>query len=143
MILRLCALLSIPALLPAADDPWAKVKDLKSGQELRIIRKGVPRPVLAQYDDLTDDHLMVVMKNEQQAIPRAEVDRIDARPIQTKSRVKVESKSETKDPEPSRSRPNETSAPTTNSTSNVVMSGKPDFETVYRRTASVPKSTPN
>jgi len=32
----------------AADDPWTKVRDLKSGTELRIFKKGGMHPSLAK-----------------------------------------------------------------------------------------------
>ncbi len=135
-MVRCLALLALPFLLPGAADPWAQVKELKTGQELRIIRKGVPRPVLAQFEDLTDENLLVILNKSQQAIPRIEIDRIDARPPQKGKRLRTESRTETKDPQPSRGMPNESRVPSTNSTSSVVIGDKPDFETVYRRTAS-------
>jgi len=46
----------------AADDPWAKVKELKGGAELRVYKKGAAQPLLAKMDELTDDNLMVVVK---------------------------------------------------------------------------------
>ena len=32
----------------AADDPWAKVKDLKTGTELRIYKKGSSQPLVVK-----------------------------------------------------------------------------------------------
>jgi hypothetical protein len=39
----------------AAQDPWPKVHDLKSGTDLRIFKKGVRQPVLATYEDLNNE----------------------------------------------------------------------------------------
>ena len=64
----------------AADDPWAKVHDLKTGTEIRLFKKGSLQPVLAKMDELKDDVLLVALKNEQVAIPRDQIDRVDARP---------------------------------------------------------------
>src|SRR6516162_10075695 len=63
-----------------ADDPWAKLKELKTGTELRVFKKGAAQPVLVKMDELTDDNLVVINKNEQTAIPRDQIDRVDYRP---------------------------------------------------------------
>src|SRR5450631_1451582 len=83
----------------AADDPWAKVHDLKSGTELRIYKKGAAQPVLAKSDDVTDDNLMVVVKNEQVAIPKEQIDRIEYRPSKPGGRLTTETKSKPTDPD--------------------------------------------
>src|SRR5579863_6245112 len=82
----------------AADDPWAKVRDLKGGTELRIYKRGIPQPVLAKSADVTDDNLIVVVKNEQVAIPKDQIDRIDYRP-KPGSRLTTETKSKPTDPD--------------------------------------------
>src|SRR6266540_2308035 len=79
-----------------ADDPWAKVKELKSGTELRVYKKGAAQPVNVKMGDLTDENLIVVDKKEETAISRDVIERIDARPT-GKSRVTSESKVATKD----------------------------------------------
>jgi len=63
----------------AANDPWGKVKDLKSGTELRICKKRTAQPILAKSDEVNDDNLTVVVGNEQVAIAKDLVDRIDYR----------------------------------------------------------------
>ncbi len=63
-----------------AGDPWAKVRQLKTGAELRIYRKGVIEPVLAKFGDVGEDALTVIVKNAQTAIPKASIDRIEYRP---------------------------------------------------------------
>ena len=116
----------------AADDPWAKVKELKSGTEIRVYKKGSPQPVLAKMDALNDDNLIIVAKNEQVAIPRDQIDRIDSRP--SAKRVTVNSKTETTEPDTRPAPPGYASrTPGTSTTSGVGIGSKPDFETIYRR----------
>src|SRR5471030_3330076 len=74
----------------AADDPWAKVKDLKTGTELRVYKKGASQPLLVKMDEVTDENLVVVNKKEQIAIPKDQIDRVDYRPV--KSRVTKETR---------------------------------------------------
>ena len=76
LILALTAALT----LVAADDPWQKVQELKSGTELRIQKKGAAQPVLAQMDEANEERIVVVVKNEQVAIAKDQIDRIDFRP---------------------------------------------------------------
>ena len=65
--------------LLAADSSWTQVKELKSRVELRIYKKGAREPISATFDDANDDRLIVVVKNEQVAIPKEDIDRLDAR----------------------------------------------------------------
>jgi hypothetical protein len=120
----------------AADDHWAKVRDVKSGTELRIYKKGSPQPLLAKMDQLTDDNLVVVVKNEQVAIPREQIDRIDSRP--SKPRLTTESKSSTTDPD-TRPGPYGSKTPGTSTSSSIGIGSKPDFEEIYRRPTPPPK----
>ena len=53
-----------------ADDPWAKVKELKSGTELRVYKKGSAAAADVKYGDLTEENLVVINKNEETAIAR-------------------------------------------------------------------------
>jgi hypothetical protein len=122
--------------LAAAGDPWEKVRELKSGQELRIYRKGVPQPILAKMDELGEESLRIVVKDEQKAIPRAEILRIDARPAGKNSRVKAESETTTTDPARDPGMPDvpgRLKTPGTSSSGGLSVTGKPDFETVYRK----------
>lgn len=132
----------IPTLaLLAADDPWNKVRDLKSGTELRIFKKSAKLLVLARFDELTADNLVVVIKNEQTAIPRDEIDRIDSRPSGG-SRITRESKTTVKGPGDPEARPGPPSAypgQSTSTSTGLSIGGKPDFETVYRRPLPAPK----
>ena len=38
------------SLAMAADDPWAKVKAIKSGSELRVYKKGAAQPLVVKMD---------------------------------------------------------------------------------------------
>jgi hypothetical protein len=129
--MRKLALFLCAALMAfGADDPWAKVKELKTGTELRVFKKGAAQPLLVQMDELTDDNLVVIAKSQQTAIPRDQIDRIDSRPS-GKSRVTRETTSKTEDAVGA-------SRPTTTTASNVSIGSKPDFETIYRRPTGGP-----
>ena len=124
-----------------ADDPWAKVKDLKTGTELRVYKKGSSQPLLVKMDEVTDENLLVLNKNEQIAVPKDQIDRVDFRPV--KPRVTKETKTtvsnggEAGPPSPG---PNQNAGGPTSSTSTSVSFGsKPDFETIYRRPPGAPK----
>ena len=107
----------------AADD-WAKVKGLKTGSELRIFKKGSAQPISALMADLTDDNLVVLVKKTETAIPKGQIDRIDARPP---SGSRVTKETTTKDSVGADGKE------TTSSSGGLSFGNKPDFETVYRR----------
>jgi hypothetical protein len=141
---KLLVMSLLAGLASAADDPWAKVRELKSGSELKLWKKGASQPVDAVYDQLTEEKLLVVMKNEQVAIPLEGVDRIDARPSTKGTKPKAEStvSRDVERPEraaaPPRSmREGQPGAPTMSSSTSMSW-GKPGFETVYRRGPSAP-----
>src|SRR5437773_1812896 len=83
----------------AAADPWTKVKDLKSGTEIRIYKRGITAPVVGKVDEVYEDRISVVFKNEQVSIEKDMIDRLDARPPQTPRRVTSETKSKTENPD--------------------------------------------
>jgi hypothetical protein len=130
-----------------ADDPWAKVKEIKSGSELRIYKKGSTQPLLVKMDEANDERIVVVTKNEQSAIAKEDIDRLDAR-LSGKPRVTKETKTSVTDaasdprsaiPSPA-SRGNVGGAGTSTSYSTgYSMGSKPDFELVYRRPTAPPK----
>jgi hypothetical protein len=123
----------------AADDPWAKVKDLKSGTELRVYKKGTAQPILAKSDEVTEDNLIVVVKNEQIAIAKDLVDRIDYRPNKD-SRITSETKSRQTEPDPVPGPPGRVSpVPDTSTSTSVGIGSKPGFELIYKRPAAAPK----
>src|SRR5579883_1600696 len=71
---------SLACAVLAADDSWEKVRELKSGTELRIFQHGNPKPLLANLDEATEDKLVIATKTEQRAIAKEEIERLDYRP---------------------------------------------------------------
>jgi hypothetical protein len=122
----------------AAETSWDRVRDLKTGTELRIFKKGSRQPVIGTMDEANDERLVVVIKNEELAIPKDDIERIDFRPA-TKSHAVKETRTTQSDstqttsvgPQPKGSQP----GPTTSTTTSIGTASKPDFETIYRRTA--------
>ena len=136
---RLSALF-VAASLCGADDPWKKVQEIPSGAEVRIFKKVSRTPILAKMDEVNQERIVVVVKNEQTAIPKEEIDRVDARPVQKGSRVVRESTVQTNQPDKEAGRPGASKGapgPSQSVSSGVSIGGKPDFVTVYRRTATV------
>ena len=121
----------------AAEDAWMKVQALKSGTELKIYQRGKSQPLMANFDEATEDKLLVATKNEQRAIAKEDIDRIDSRSPRTGSRVTRETRTKTTDPvsqQPLAGVPSAANVPTQSQSSSVSFgSGKADFETVYRR----------
>jgi hypothetical protein len=113
----------------AAGDEWTKVRSLKTGAELRVYKKGSVQPVLAQMDELTDENLVVIVKKTQMAIPKDQIDRIDARP----SSGGVTKETTTKQTVDADGKEN------TSTSTGYSFGGKPNFETVYRRPPGAPK----
>ena len=125
----------------AADDPWAKVQALKSGTEIRVIKKGSTQPLIGKFDEATGERLIIVLKNEQVAIPKEQVDRLDYRPVG--GRVTVAGKTVQEDPsaarEPRAGMGHEPEGGATNTSTSVNLGSKPDFEMLYRRPIGAPK----
>jgi hypothetical protein len=145
MVMKSALLLLLAgALTFAANDPWAKVKELKTGSELHVYKRGSMQPLTVKMDELTEENLVVVNKNAQMAIPREQIERIDARPS-ARSRTVTDTQSAEKnaatDPRSAIPGPNQppgaVHAATTTTSSGVTWT-KQDFETVYRRTATAP-----
>jgi len=124
-----------------AEDEWAKVKALKTGAEIRVFKKGSMQPVLAQMDELTDENLVVLVKKTQTAIPKDQIDRIDARPAGGSRVVKETTTKETYPDAKSAAAapPSGPEVPGTTTSTSVSIGSKPDFETVYRRAIGAPK----
>jgi hypothetical protein len=141
-MLRIVLLLLTATAAFAAEDAWAKVRELKSGVELRIYKKGQKQPVLAILDEARENSLVVVVRNEQLAIDKEDIDRIDYRPPQTPSRLKPEFQTTPEGPDreskvsripqrpPNRSR---------TTSGGVTLQSQQGFETVYRRTPTTPQ----
>jgi hypothetical protein len=114
-------------------DDWAKVKALKTGAEIRVYKKGSMQPVTAQMDELTDDNLVILVKKTETAIPRDQIDRIDARPASGRPTKQTITKESTKAGEVA------PEVPGSSTSTSVSWGSKPDFETVYRRPVGAPK----
>ena len=123
------SLLAALVVLGAADD-WAKVKELKTGSDLRIYKRGAAQPIEAQMGDLTDDNLIILVKKTESAIPRDQIERIDARPSGRPKATKETTTKDGVDPDGSRS---------TGTSTSYGFGSKPDYETVYRRPVAQPK----
>jgi hypothetical protein len=131
-------LLSLAALTVfAAENAWDKVRDLRLGTELRIVKKGVRQPILATMDEANDERIIVVVKHEEIAIQKDDIDRIDYRPPRKGKAVK-ETRSTTTDT--TQTTPvgpagqGATPGPSTTTSTSISSGSKPDFETIYRRT---------
>jgi hypothetical protein len=126
-----------------ADDPWTAVTKLKSGTEIRVLKKGSTQAVSGKFDEANDERLLLVVKNEQISIPKEQVDRVDARNAADSGRVKVDGKTTVEDPQAAKEPAAGMNAPAavgTTTTSAVSIGSKPGFETVYRRPLGAPKS---
>ena len=131
---RIASFLIVTALLFGADTSWTKVKDLKGRAELRIFKKGASQPINATFDEANDERIIVVVKNEQTAIQKEDIDRIDARPVSGPRKATVQKTQTRSDPDYTPGRPfSGPPLPTASESSNVSFGNKPDFETIYRR----------
>jgi len=118
----------------AADEGWEKLKTVKSGSEIRVFLKGKAKPIEANLGDVTDESLILGLKNEQKAIAKDEIDRVDARPG-GRAGVTRESKTtnDVTNPQPP-TPPNPYNRPgPSGSASSGISIGKPGYETVYTR----------
>jgi len=120
-----------------AENSWDKVRDLKTGTELRIIKKGARQPILGTMDEANDERIIVVVKNEEIAIQKDDIDRIDYRPA---GKTKATKETRTTQSDSSQTTPagpagqGATPGPSTSTTTTYSSGSKPDFETIYRRT---------
>lgn len=134
---KIATFLLATAVLLGAETSWTRVKELKSRVELRIYKKGAREPINATFDDANDERVIVVVKNEQVAIPKEDIDRLDARPAATPRKINVQKTEKITDPDPVPSPRTVPAAPGESTSSNVSFGGsKPDFETIYRRSAA-------
>ena len=134
-MLRYLTILLTAAACFAADDPWTKVKELKSGTEIRIYKRGATAPMAGKLDEVFDDRIAVVVKNEQVSIEKDQIDRIDARPSQAGRKMTSETKTKTEspDPKPPLGMNHGAPVPGSSSSTSVGFGSKPDFENIYRR----------
>lgn len=123
----------------AADDPWQRVVALESGAEIRFTRRDAPgKPVTGIFDSADAARLVVVVKNAQMAVPKAEITLLEARP-KGGSRVTRTGGVTQNQPldRPPAAHPAERMRPvppnsTSSSSSGLSIGSKPDFEVVYR-----------
>ena len=125
-------LVAVAAFAAENEDPWKKVHDLKIGTDLRIIKAGAASSVTAKFAELTEESLMVIIKNEQVAIPRDKISRIDYRPL--KGYVRTETKTTAPSDGSGASKTVPGAAPSSSYSTGVAISDKVEFETIYRRT---------
>ncbi|MBI5084154.1 MAG: hypothetical protein HZB13_06100 [Acidobacteria bacterium] len=124
-----------PAPKPPVQTEWDKVRALKTGVELRIFKAG------ATQDEAREDVIVVILKNEQVAIQKADIDRLDYRP-QGGTRLTRQT-TVTKDAQVPGAEPKSPTFPThpesgntSSATTNYSVGDKPAFETLYRRKAA-------
>jgi len=138
-MLKLLLTLLITLLAWSAADDWANVRTIRSGTEIRVYKKGSTQPVVAKMDEASDENLLVVVKNEQVAIPREQIERIDARPTGSNARTTKETRTTVDPPNGKAAAPPSQvkgpDGPSTSTSTSVSVGSKPDFETVYRRRA--------
>ena len=141
----LMILLVIPFFSRAAEDAWAKLREVKSGAELRVFKIGSPTPLIVKMGELTDENLVIIDKNKQTAIARDQIDKVEARLTPVKRTVTRETKTTDNSNDPRNVIPGPTQqlgvkgANTTTSSSTTFTTDKPPFETVYRRATGAPK----
>lgn len=121
----------------ATDDSWSKVRDLKTGTEVRVVKTDSATPVIARFAELTDENLLVIVKDQEFAIAREKIERVESR--QQKSRLTTESKSTTNSGEVDTTKPNPRARPLTSYSSGVSIGDKVPFETIYRRNPAAVK----
>ena len=109
------------------------MQELKSRSELRIYKKGAREPLMATLDEVNEDRILIVVKNEQMSIPKEDIDRLDARPSgKNTSKMVKETTVKTTEPDYTPHPPGGVNVPGESYNTSVSRSGgsKPDFETV-------------
>jgi len=123
----------------AADEAWSKVKALESGAEVRITKTGSRTPILAKFDEATEESIVIATKTEQVSIPKEQIEKIEARPKQTGSRVVRENTVHNNPVDKDAARPTagatRTPGPAGSASSGLTFGNKPDFQVVWTRTA--------
>jgi hypothetical protein len=128
--MRALFLVLLAALVASGADDWAKVKALKTGVELRVYKTGSTHPIAAQMSELTDDNLIVIVKKAETAIPKDQIDHIDARPSSGSRATRETATKDTVGPDGTQ---------TSSVSTGYSLGTRPDFETVYRRSPVAPK----
>ncbi len=122
----------------AAEDAWSKVKALKSGTEIRGFPAGIKEPLVGEIDEAIEEGTVLVLKNEQKAVFKADIERLEARPSGARP-VTKSTNVKSEDPaaglaKPKVSVPGSRATPDlSSSTSSLSYGSKPGFELVYRK----------
>jgi hypothetical protein len=122
----------------SAEDTWSKVKALKSGTEIRVFQAGAKEPLVGKIDEADDERIVLALKNEQKAVAKADIERLEARPTGGRPVTKT-STVKREDPsaelaKPKVPVPGSSATPALSSSSSSVSFGsKPGFELVYRK----------
>jgi hypothetical protein len=115
-------------------DPWIKVRDMSSGNELRVFTKDSKQPMVVKFERATDEALVVIRKDQEVSIDRVDIDRIDARPGNTPRFTRESKNTNSAQPIPGSPKERAMSGPAGVSTqTSIGITSKPEFETVYRR----------
>ena len=118
----------------AAEDSWAQVRELKSGAELRIYKVNTKEPLLAKFDQASDESLIVITKNGQLSIPKEDIERVDcrrAKPHRTVTRADRKIA-----PRGAETTSNTIPGATTSVKTALDFPSKPAFEKIYDRTSA-------
>ena len=119
-----------------AEDSWTRVKQLKSGTEVRLFKAGNKAGLIAKFDKADDERAVVIVKNEQKAIGKDKIERLEARPLEGGGLAKSSS---TKQNDPAaevgwpKPQGSATAPGLSSSRSSLSFEGKPAFELVHRR----------
>ena len=137
---RIATFILMATVLLGAETSWTRVKDLKGRNEVRIYKKGIREPINATFDEASDERVIVVVKNKEVAIPKEDIDRIDARPVKGPRKMNVESTAKETPPDYTPRPVGGPPVPGTSASSNVNFgSGQSEFETIYRRSDAASK----
>ena len=116
-----------------AEDAWAKVRELKSGIELRIYKANSKEALEAKFERAGDDSLIVTTKSQELSVPKEDIDRVDVRRADG-SRLKTRANRKVA-PKGAETSQNTIPGGTTTVTTGLSFPSKPGFETVYKRPA--------
>jgi hypothetical protein len=134
----LLLLTSAAIALFAADNSWDKVKELKSGTDIRIYRAGAPDPIEAKFDEATAEHILYVVKKEQKSMRKDQILRLDCRAKPGARTTETKTTNTPADATPPAGMAH--GAPVPGQSSSTTLSvGKPGYETIYRRLAHAPE----
>jgi len=109
----------------AQDDPWAKVRQLVNGVEVRVTADKI-KTATYTLDSVREDALVLIRGNTQLAILRPDIEKIELKLPKTHDRAKASTKTEY--PQTPDGRVNKT---TTGGVT--IRTNDPDYMLVYRR----------